>query len=89
MSDGGGCGADRLSGDTLGKPLASQVPKQFMTINPEMRTPDTINPQSPPEVPLDNPSMKASFSEPAEIVRETPNVDQPDRSADKLPPVPY
>lgn len=59
-----------------------------MASNPEMPPPDTIDPQSPAEVPVESPPSEAPFAEPPEIEPDTPNVDQPNRAPDELPPPP-
>lgn len=58
----------------------------FMASNPEIPPPDTINPQSPAEIPGETAPAETPFGQPAEIVPDTPNVDEPDRAPSELPP---
>jgi hypothetical protein len=62
--------------------------ENVMASNPEIPTPDTVNPQSPAEIPVSPPPEETPFSEPPEIVPETPNIDEPDRAPSELPPPP-
>ncbi len=59
-----------------------------MASNPEIPSPDTIDPQSPPEIPGGMPPEETPFLEPPEIVPEIPNVDEPDLAPSELPPPP-
>ena len=58
-----------------------------MATNPEIPSPDTITPQSPPELPQLDPVPEHPYQEPPEIVPETPNIDEPGHSPDEVPPV--
>jgi hypothetical protein len=60
----------------------------FMASNPEIPPPDTIDPQSPAEIPGEAPPAETPFEQPAEIVPDTPNVDEPDRAPSELPTPP-
>jgi hypothetical protein len=59
-----------------------------MASNPEIPPPDTIDPQSPSEVPVESPPSETPFVEPPEIEPATPDIDEPDRGPDELPPPP-
>lgn len=59
-----------------------------MASNPEIPQPDTINPQSPPEMPPNAPVPEQPFEEPPEIVPDTPDVDEPGQGPDELPDIP-
>ncbi|ATI80624.1 hypothetical protein A6768_11890 [Sphingobium yanoikuyae] len=56
-----------------------------MASNPEIPPPDTINPQSPAEIPGETAPAETPFEQPAEIVPDTPNVDEPHRAPSELP----
>jgi hypothetical protein len=73
---------------TLGLLTAQFEEENVMASNPEIPTPDTVNPQSPAEIPVSPPPEETPFSEPPEIVPETPNIDEPDRAPSELPPPP-
>lgn len=59
-----------------------------MATQPDIPPPDTINPQSPPELPVDDPGPETPFREPPEIAPDTPNVDEPGQGPDELPGIP-
>ncbi len=49
-------------------------------------TPDTIEPQSPPEAPMQDPVPGFEPNNPDEAPVIQPDQDQPDRSPDETPP---
>ena len=53
--------------------------------DPAVPGPDTIDPQSPAEVPVDPTPAETPMTEPDEVAPVGPDYDQPDRSPDELP----
>lgn len=56
-----------------------------MATQPEPPAPDTIEPRSPPETPIDPSPAETPFQEPAEIIPNQPDLNIPDRSVPKTP----
>ena len=56
-----------------------------MATQPDV-SPDTINPQSPPEAPQQEPAPGFQPNNPDETPTIQPDHDQPDRSPDETPP---
>jgi len=48
--------------------------------------PDRINPQSPPEAPAPDAPQETPAGQPPEILPDSPDFDQPDRTLPELPP---
>ena len=48
--------------------------------------PDTIQPGAPEEMPADSPPQEAPVQDPGEIEPIQPDIDQPGRGPDEMPP---
>ncbi len=59
-----------------------------MTSQPEIPSPDRIEPQSPPERPVQPEPAGVPFEEPDEITPIGPDTDNPGKQPTELPPVP-
>ena len=57
-----------------------------MATNPEIPSPDTINPQSPQEMPAETPSREEPMRQPDEVDPVKPDYDQPDTGPVETPP---
>lgn len=58
---------------------------ETLSIEPQIPHPDTINPQSPPEAPVDPTPSEAPFREPPEVTPQSPDIDEPGRGPDEMP----
>ena len=59
-----------------------------MATDPDMPSPDTIEPGAPDEMPADSPPSEAPMQEPDEIEPVQPDYDQPDSAPLETPPPP-
>ena len=57
-----------------------------MASQPEIPAPDTIQPQSPPEVPGDPGPIESPGTEPPGFEPPGPDIDQPGRGPSEVPP---